>query len=469
MKAATKILAEFVSQLNYRDLSPKTIRKTKQCILDWLGVCIRGSQEKPVQIIRQVLPPSQAREASILAGCRTKTSALDAAFCNGAASHSLDFDDLHNASIIHLATVVIPPVFALGEEEHLPGQEMLAAIAAGYEIGARVGETVNPESYYFWHTTGTAGTIGAGAAAARALKLSGQETLMCLGSAGTQAAGLWEFLEEGAMSKPLHTGKGAYAGVLSAFLARAGFSGASHILEGPKGFCLAMTPTAKLEKLLADLPQLGSKLPNTAKHFKIEENSFKPYPCCKHSHAGIYALQLLKQQEHFAAGQIASLKLLVNHVTKILIDNPAPQTVYGCKFSLQYLAACALKYGEVGLAQFVPDIRESAEIRSLMKKITVTEDAQVQALYAADPTKLATKVQLTLTDGRTLEKLIEYPKGDPQNPMTWDESVHKFQALAQPIYGKECTDKLCTLIDDLDTVLDFTSALDTALAPSWRI
>ena len=155
----TKALADFVAGVQYDKLSPETVRITKQCILDWLGVCIRGSQEKPIQIIRKLLLNGGSKaQATVLAGRAEQTTALNAAFCNGSASHSLDFDDLHNPSIIHLATVVVPPVFAIAEVEHKNGKDMLAAVVAGYEVGGRVGESVIPESYFFWHTTGTAGT-----------------------------------------------------------------------------------------------------------------------------------------------------------------------------------------------------------------------------------------------------------------------------------------------------------------------
>ncbi len=193
--------------------------------------------------------------ANVFTGKNEQASALNAAFCNGSASHSLDFDDLHNPSIIHLACVVIPPVFALGEAEHKNGKSMLAATVAGYEVGARVGESVIPESYFFWHTTGTAGTFGAAASAASMLGLDEETFLQALGSAGTQAAGLWEFLKEGAMSKTLHTGKSSYAGVLSAYLAQKGFTGATQILEGEKGFCKAMVAKPHLEKINGGIGQ----------------------------------------------------------------------------------------------------------------------------------------------------------------------------------------------------------------------
>ncbi len=221
----TKALADFTSSLTYDKLSPYSIEMAKQCVLDWLGVTIRGALEEPSRIIINTVIKSTDKVATVFSKNLIRASVYDAAFCNSSSSQPLDFDDVYAPAAIHCSAVVIPSVFAIGEYEHKSGKEMIAAICAGYEAGARVGEAVNPEAYFFWHTTGTAGAIAAGAGAANLLHLDFEKTLMCYGTAGTQAAGLWEFLQNGAMSKVLHAGKSAYAGVLSAYLSQAGFSG----------------------------------------------------------------------------------------------------------------------------------------------------------------------------------------------------------------------------------------------------
>ena len=233
--SATRELAKFVAGLRYESLPFSVIYAAKQCLLDWLGNAVRGSQERAAVLLRSVINDA-GHEATIFSVEKQKSSALNAAFLNGAASHTLDFDDLHNPSIVHISTVIIPAALAVAEAEHKTGRDLLVAITAAYEATARVGESVNPESYYFWHTTGTVGTIGAGIAAAKALSLDEVQTVHALGSAGTQASGLWEFVHEGAMSKPLHAGKACYGGVLAAYLAKSGFTAASDILCGDKCF-----------------------------------------------------------------------------------------------------------------------------------------------------------------------------------------------------------------------------------------
>lgn len=455
MKMTTKALAEFTSALKYKKLSGRSVEMAKRCMLDWLGIAIRGSRETPSRIIRETILETGAGKATVFSGSDLKTNALNAAFCNGAASHSLDFDDLHNPSIIHLACVVVPPVFAIGEAEHKSGREMITAVCAGYEAGGRVGESVIPESYFFWHTTGTAGTIGGAAAAANLLNLNLEQTINCYGSAGTQAAGLWEFLKEGAMSKVLHAGKSSYAAVLSGYLSQKGFTGASRILEGEKGFCRAMVPEPHLEKLTEGLGK---------GRLKIDDNSFKPYACCKHSHAALYAIQTLRAENNIKPDDVAEVKLYVNEITNYLINNPAPKNPYGCKFSIQYCTSAMLKNGVVGVEEFAPDVIQDPVVRGLMGRTEVILDTEMEKVHDENPAKLASKVVLVLKDGRILERQVDFPKGDPDNPLTWNEAKEKFMHLAVPVYGEVKAEKLCKLIEHLEKCEDFAKNLAACLA-----
>ena len=138
-----------------------------------------------------------------------KTSALNAALANGIACHILELDDVHRGAIIHAAAAVMPAALAAAQLIRSNGRALVEAIVVGYEVAIRVGEAVTPSHYYFWHTTATCGTFGACAAACKLLALDKEQTVWALGNAGTQAAGLWEFLRDGAMSKHLHPGKAA--------------------------------------------------------------------------------------------------------------------------------------------------------------------------------------------------------------------------------------------------------------------
>ena len=437
---STELLAAYAAKLTYEDLPAYTIEMAKKCILDWAGVCIRGSQEKPIRILQEVVAAgSHQGVATVCTDCDLVTGAADAALLNGAASHSLDFDDLHNASVIHLATVVVPAALAVCQAEKKSGKDLITAVVAGYEIGARVGETIIPESYHYWHTTGTAGIFGAAAAAGNALGLSASEMQHCLGTAGTQAAGLWEFLEAGAMSKTIHAGKAAYAGVLSAYLSAKGFTGALKILEGEKGFCGAVSPVPHWEKLTEGLDS-GA--------FKIDNNSFKPYPCCKHSHATIFAMLSLRDQ--FRREDLQEIVIRVNNMTDSLINNPQPQTAYGGKFSIQYCVARAAVSGKVTLEHFTSEALQDQEVRELMTHVRVVKDAEMEKIKAEDPTKLASCLEIHLQNGQVLSQLVEYPKGDPDNAMSLSEMKEKYSSLVEPVLGEERATTLANIILELE-------------------
>ncbi len=447
---STKQLAQYTVDLKYSHLAKSTQESAKKCILDWLACCIRGSQEKPAVILQNWVQSIGGHHYSTIFTRQPwqAPSAL-AALANGAASHSLDNDDLHNASIIHLGTVVVPAALALAEQLGSSGRDLLCSVVAGYEVGARVGEAVNPDSYFFWHTTGTAGTFGSAAAAGKLLNLDVEQTVHCFGSAGTQAAGLWEFLRDGAMSKTLHAGKAALNGILAAQLAQQGFTGAQQILEGPKGFCFAMTDKADLSKLADQL---------TYDHFKIDDNSFKPYACCKHCHAAINAVLDLCRQHNLSYNDISSIQVKTNAVADNLVNNPCPENEYGCKFSLQYCAAAAARYHKVSVNEFLPDKATDKELRRIMKNVTIIVDPQLDEEYRRNPQKWSADVIIISLNGNTYRKFIEYPKGDPQNPFTYQEAEDKFRVLTHGIYPSEKVEQLITLIANLENLNTLTNA-----------
>ena len=297
----TRQLASFLSTARYGDLPPRVVAETGRTVLDWLGSALAGSIEPPARFAQKVVGRlGISRDATVFSALRS--SAAGAALANGVASHILEFDDIHKASTVHAAAPIIPAALAVAEREHTDGRAFLLAVALGYEAALRIGEAVNPSHYRFWHPTGTAATFGAAAAAGSLLKLDARQMLDALGSAGTQAAGLWEFNADGAMSKHLHPGKAAFNGVLSADLAREGFTGATRILEGERGFFRAMSATHDASRITDGL---GTR-------WKILENCYKLYSCCGHIHTAIDAAlaireQICRERPSFAVDRIAHI------------------------------------------------------------------------------------------------------------------------------------------------------------------
>jgi 2-methylcitrate dehydratase PrpD len=447
----TEALAKAVVALRFDDLPAATRRNARQCFLDWLACCVIGSAQPPAKIMRDVLAADggTGRAATVFCAKPYRAAESVAALANGAASHALDMDDLHNTSIIHLGTVVIPAAVAVAERQGVGGKALIEAIVAGYEVAARVGEAVNPESYFFWHTTATAGTFGAAAAVAKLLGLDAGKTVACLGSAGSQAAGLWEFLVDGAMSKTLHAGKAAQNGILSGYLARAGFTAATKILEGEKGFCRAMLSAPHLEKLTEGLGE----------GFKIDTNGFKAYTCCRHTHAANNAAIDLKSEHRLDPARVTSVVVKTNQVARDLVDNPTPQTVYGHKFSMQYCVAAALLWDRVGLDEFLPEATANPAARRLMGTVKVVVDPALHEEFVRDPTKWAAEVIIETADGGRFAKTVPYPKGDPMNPLTYAETEAKFRRVAGQILAAREVERLLVLSATLDSVPDLAAAL----------
>lgn len=450
MESMTRHLANRVANIKFEDLPQETIQMTKQYILDYLGVSIRGWTQKNMDIMSETLGNSaDGTKAIMLNGKKgASNSVLYSAMLNAAASHSQDFDDLHNPSIIHMACVTVPSALAVAEDEELSGKDILAALVAGYEAGARIGESVNPEAYYFWHTTSTCGIFSSAVTVANLKKFNTDQMVQCLGTAGTQAAGLWEFVIDGAMSKTLHVGKANFAGILSAKLTANGFTAAEKILDGDKGFCRAMLTNPHWEKLTEDI-----------KGFKIDNNSFKPFSCCKYTHPSSYAAQLLRNEQNLKLEDVEKVTIRSNRIVKQLVDNSHPKNPYGAKFSIQYCVATMIKYGKLGIDQFVDENLNNDEIQRVMQNIEVIVDPQLDKEYTEKPDRWAVELTIACKDGKTYTKFVEYPKGDPPNPMTWDETVEKFMDLSVPVYGEEVCKKLVNLVATLDEHDNFKKAL----------
>ncbi len=413
----SRALAAYASRLRYEQLPSEAVDFTKLCVLDWLGSALAGENQPPVRMIRELaMEMGGNRQAELISGGRT--SAPLAALVNGAASHVVELDDIHKASIVHAATVVIPAALAVAQWRRRSGKELLAAIVAGYEVCFRIGEAVSPSHYVYWHNTATCGTFGAAAAAGVLLGLTEDQFVHALGNAGTQAAGLWEFIVDEAMSKQLHTGKAAMNGLLAAMLAQRGFTGASRILEGERGFFTAMSEAADPAKITAGLGETC----------KIMENSFKIHASCRHTHHAIDMILELMKEHRFASSDIQEISVGTYQAALSITDNPHPRTVYAAKFSLQFCCAMAAAKQRASLSDFREEALSDPEIATLMKRVRLAVDPAMEAAY---PRKWGATIEIALTNGKRLARKADYPLGDPEAPVTGEELIEKFRGLAE--------------------------------------
>ncbi|MEP7140464.1 MAG: MmgE/PrpD family protein [Caldimonas sp.] len=411
-------LAEFAATLAAEAIPAAVLERAEDLMIDWLGSALAGKGARPVETIARFAERmGPADGPSELLIHRRGSSPLMAAMANAAASHVAEQDDLHNASVLHPATVVFPPALAVAQALGRSGAELLTAVVAGYEVGIRVGEFLGRSHYTIFHTTGTAGTLAAAAATGSLLHLDAAQMAHAFGSAGTQAAGLWEFLRDAADSKQLHTAHAASAGLTAAYLAADGFTGAKRIFDGKQGMAAGLSSDADPARLV---DRLGSR-------WALPETSFKFHASCRHTHPAADALQEAMRTHHLAASDIAAVTACV-HQGAIDVLGPVtdPQTVHQSKFSMGTVLGLVAVRGGASLADFDAHWRDP-EVTAFRDRVAMRLDLEVDAAY---PARWIGKVEIRTTDGRTVSARVDEPKGDPGNSLSRVEIEAKAQRLA---------------------------------------
>lgn len=427
-------LAAFAANLRFEDIPAPVLRRAEDLLLDCLASILAGAASRPVLAIdRYAAAMGPADGPSEILINRRRTSPVFAAMVNAAAAHVVEQDDVHNGSVFHPAAVVFPPALAVAQALGRSGRDLLVAAVAGYEVGIRVGEFLGRSHYKIFHTTGTAGTLAAAAATGRLLGLSPAAMLDAFGSAGTQAAGLWEFLRDAADSKQLHTARAAANGIAAAYLAQEGFTGARHILEGPQGMAAGMSSDADPARLT---DRLGTR-------WALAETSFKFHASCRHTHPAADALQQVLREHKLAESDIARV---VAHVHQGAIDvlGPVvdPRTVHQSKFSMGTVLGLIARQGRAGLPEFDAALDDPA-VADFRGRVTMELDPEVDGAY---PQRWIGKVTVHTRDGRVLHGRVDEPKGDPGNTLSRVEIEAKTLSLGR--YADAATEtELRGLID----------------------
>lgn len=391
----TRSLTGLIAQ---KTLAPDDLHAAALFTLDAVANALAGRSTHAGQILRKwaaTEPLIRGREALLIGGL----------------THILEVDDLHRASVVHPGCVVVPAAYVAARARKAGGQDFLAAVLKGFEACCRVGMAVGPAHYRIWHNTATCGPFGAAYAAGDLLGLNADQMVDALGNAGTQSSGLWQFLETGAMSKHLHAGRAAEAGLLAADLAALGFSGPPAILEGEKGFFRATCPDAQPDRLLAD----------PAAPWQLRLTSIKPWPCCRHTHPAIDAA--LELASRISGGTVRSITVSTYAAALDVCDRPLPTSEYEAKFSLQHCVAAALETGAVDFSSFDPLARgRHADLRSRVK-------LHVAEPYAsAYPVAWGAEIEVTMQDGTKLKAVRKDALGDPENPLD-AEAMRKKAAM----------------------------------------
>ncbi|HLI84110.1 MAG TPA: MmgE/PrpD family protein [Bryobacteraceae bacterium] len=428
----TRKLVAFLHALEAGDLPAEVLDRARYFLLDYLAVAVRGSREESARSVQRMIGRMAAPGRASVIGTPIRTLPGLAALANGAASHGIEQDDTHSGGSIHLGSTMFSAALALAETmPQLEQAEFLTAVVAGYEAAARIAMAVQPKEHYAlgFHPTQTCGVFGAAITAARLLRLNEEQTLAAVGIAGSMAAGSMEFLAEGAWTKRIHPGLAAQNGIHAALLAAEGFTGPLHILEGRDGFLHGYSRSPLPERLTE---RLGES-------FEILRTAVKPHACCRYMQGPIDAILGLLGEHAIDAAQIERIEVAVLEAGWGIVCAPAekkyyPESIVDAQFSMPFGAAVAVLHGAAGLDQFTHEQIQSPRVREMMHKVELVRDARLETAF---PREWPARVSIAVAGGRTFEKFVRYPKGDPENPLSWREMAEKFRGLAGTVLGRE--------------------------------
>ncbi len=421
----TRLLIDFLHALEPRDLPSEVLDRARYFLLDYLAVAIRGSQEESARSVQRMIKRTGAAGCATIIGTPLRTMPALAALANGTASHGIELDDTHSGGSIHLGTTMYSVALALAETmPATPQDRFLAAVVAGFEAAARIAMAVQPREHYAlgFHPTQTCGVFGAAVTASKLLGLSAEQTLSALGIAGSMAAGSMEFLAEGAWTKRIHPGLAAQNGIQAALLAAEGFIGPRRILEGRDGFLHAHSRHPLPQRLTEGL---GAS-------FEILRTAVKPHACCRYMQGPIDAILLLVREHGIVPDQISKIQVAVLEAGWGIVCEPAerkyhPESIVDAQFSMPFGAAIAVLRGAAGLDQFTLQQIRSPLVQRMMSTVVLEKDDRLETAF---PREWPARVVIHVSNGQSHERLIRYPKGDPENPLTWAEMTAKFQSLA---------------------------------------
>jgi len=430
-------LAELAAAWQSGPLSDEVRLAVRHATLDWFATTLPGAQRPPATLIAAAdLGPGAGNALCYVDGRRT--SPRSAAFINGTASHTVEFDDIFRDGGYHPGSPTIAAALAIAQHRGARREAFDRAVIGGYEAGCRLAMALQPSHYEFWHTTATVGTIGAAVTAAMLLDCDVDGIAHAIAIASSFAAGHQQNLQGQSMCKALHPGHAADAGLLAAYAAHAGVTGALDSLDGPKGYAAATSGSTG---------NWSVALEGAGEWTPISRMTVKIHGCCGHIFAALDGLEALQAAHGFGAGDIAEIRIEGYGPTKSLCDRPNPQIAQEARFSAQYCLAAQLVLGRVRLEAFEPDALSNAAIRAIMPRITIERAEDLAGLY---PRSRMARLTVRLTDGRELNHLQRSRRGDPDNPIGEAELIAKFDDLVGPVLAPDEALRLRQLILESD-------------------
>ncbi|CAN5726125.1 MmgE/PrpD family protein [soil metagenome] len=457
------ILARFACGISLKRLPAHVIAAAQMNVLDTLTCAAAGSSAAGVAELRGLAVEwgGTAQASTLVFG--DKVPAHHAAWVNGTMAHARDYDDTHDAAVLHAGVSVVPAALAAAElRGGVSGADFIAAVAAGLETICRIGVATQigiVESGYMY--TPLFGHFAATVAAGRVLELDEAQMVNAIGIAYSQVAGNHQVTRDGALTKRMQPGFAAQSALVSVRMARRGVRGTQATFEGADGF---------LRVYLHDRCDRHALRDGLGERYEFTRLSYKPYQCCRLNHSGIDAALALRARHGIQADQIRQVRVGVNHQAHQAVCTPIevrkkPRSVVHAQFSLPYTVAAALIDGAVLLSHFDARSITRPDILALAQRVDPHVDEHIERDWGRSVSPAS--MQIEMLDGTVHTLQVDLPLGHPDNPMpaaTLDaKAVDCFHAAALPL-GDDAPARLRRLVDGLETLDDARRLID-ALRP----
>lgn len=435
----TDIIVNHIDGFHYEMIPADVTRYAKMVILDTLGVTWAAPVKK-TEISRRIIDfvhtVDHMQESTVI-GSKYKSGAIHAALANGTMAHDIvELDEVHNRAVTHTAAVIVPAALAVCEREERSGRDLIAAVVAGFDIACRLGIALEDSSIYarYFHPTSVCGVFGAAVAAACLLQLENAEIRNAMSLAGCQASGLiaWE-TELHHMSKSFQSGMAARNGVTAALMAKMKFLGPPAIFDGKYNIFDAFSDKRNYH-LLVDA--LGSR-------FEIMGAGLKQYSSCRHTHTPLDAFMKIILGHDLVPQQIKKITVRATEIASLMTNNNDLPT-----HNLQLVLSMAAFDRKIRVEQYLKERYKDPEVVELSKRVEYIVDPELTRSY---PEKWGAIVTVETTDGRNLSESVDYPKGDPNDPFTFDEVKEKMMSLLVEGVEKERVQTVIDIVETLET------------------
>ena len=412
MMNATDNFVSFILQLKQTSFPEAVIRKSKECFLDYLGCAYAGAKMNRQKLLQREYTAGKCE----IFGSDIKTDALTAAFFNAFNTHTTELDDGNRFGMLHLGASIISALYAIQQEKNIRFENIVKANIIGYEVGVRLSLAMQPtHKQKGFHTSGTVGTIACAVAVAVALDCDKKQLKTAISTSATSAAGLLEIQSDSSELKPYNVGHAALSGLMAAYTGMMGFDAPKDILNGQRGLLKLFSENQNIDELYKEKD-----------FYEIERIYVKPYAACRHCHSAIEATILLRNKYKIPIEAIEKITVYTYALAIKGHNHTKIEGVSSAKLSIPFGVALSYFYGKAGLNEYSLDAVSDSVILSFTKKVVVEEDKAFSFEHSA---KRIARVELTTKDNQIYTQRIDYAKGDPENPMNFDELVEKFHAL----------------------------------------